>query len=219
MDLRSELRLAKRVFRDSRAVQSPLLRTLLRFAFHRLRGRRLALSSGAAVYGATNISGPGLLTVGLEPVGFMDRHDRTMLRASGKVRVNGDFAIAKGCRVLVGPEATVDLGFGYMNPNTLAVIMRGLKLGDGCAISWGCQFLDSDFHQLERPGSKSERSAPIMLGDRVWVASNVTILKGTTIASGCVVATGSVVKGVFGEENCLIAGNPAKVVKTNIMWK
>jgi hypothetical protein len=32
------------------------------------------------------------------------------------------------------------------------------------------------------------------------------------------VAADSKVSGVFAEENCLIAGNPAKVIKRNIAW-
>ncbi|MEJ7665610.1 MAG: hypothetical protein WKG07_41865 [Hymenobacter sp.] len=59
----------------------------------------------------------------------------------------------------------------------------------------------------------------IVLGDRVWIGSRVSIFKGTVIPSGCVVASNSVVKGVFTEENALLAGNPAKVVKRNVQWQ
>ena len=41
---------------------------------------------------------------------------------------------------------------------------------------------------------------------------NSIILKGTTIGNNCVVGAGSVVHGTFGD-NCVIAGNPAKVIK------
>jgi len=39
------------------------------------------------------------------------------------------------------------------------------------------------------------------------------------MAVGCLIAADSVVKGVFNESNALIAGNPAKVVKSNINWE
>ena len=38
------------------------------------------------------------------------------------------------------------------------------------------------------------------------------ILKGTQLGDGCVVGAGAVVSGKF-EENCVIAGNPAKVIR------
>jgi acetyltransferase-like isoleucine patch superfamily enzyme len=54
----------------------------------------------------------------------------------------------------------------------------------------------------------------ISIGNNVWLGANVTILKGAKIGDNCVVATGAVVlKGDY-ESHSLIAGNPAKVVKT-----
>lgn len=41
---------------------------------------------------------------------------------------------------------------------------------------------------------------------------NSIILKGTVIGNNCVIGAGSVVHGKF-EDNCVIAGNPAKVIK------
>lgn len=57
-------------------------------------------------------------------------------------------------------------------------------------------------------------SAEIEIGDNVWVGANVSILKGAKIGNGCVIATGAVVlKGEYPEKS-ILAGNPAKVVKT-----
>ncbi len=54
----------------------------------------------------------------------------------------------------------------------------------------------------------------IEIGDDVWVGANATILKGAKIGKGCIVATGSVViRGTY-PEHSVLAGNPAKVVKT-----
>ena len=59
-------------------------------------------------------------------------------------------------------------------------------------------------------------SDAITIGDNVWVGANVTILKGANIGADSIVATGAVVlKGEY-PTNCLLAGNPAKVVKTDI---
>ena len=44
------------------------------------------------------------------------------------------------------------------------------------------------------------------------MSANSIILKGTVLGDGCVVGAGAVVCGKF-EDNCVIAGNPARVIK------
>jgi acetyltransferase-like isoleucine patch superfamily enzyme len=56
-------------------------------------------------------------------------------------------------------------------------------------------------------------ATPIVIGCDVWIGAGVTILKGVTIGDGCIVASGSVVTRGQYPSRCLIAGNPAQVVK------
>ncbi|MDE6223390.1 MAG: acyltransferase [Muribaculaceae bacterium] len=58
-------------------------------------------------------------------------------------------------------------------------------------------------------------NAPIYIGDDCWVGQYSRICKGVKIGNGSVVAANSVVtKDV--PDNCIVAGNPARVVKTDI---
>lgn len=52
----------------------------------------------------------------------------------------------------------------------------------------------------------------IIIGDGTWVGEKCCILSGTHIGNKCIIGAGSIVKGVFPDE-CIIAGNPAKVIK------
>lgn len=62
---------------------------------------------------------------------------------------------------------------------------------------------------------KYSANAPIIIGENCWIGSHVRICKGVTIGDNSVVAACSVVtKDV--PANCIVAGNPAKVVKTDI---
>lgn len=62
---------------------------------------------------------------------------------------------------------------------------------------------------------KHSASAPIIIGENCWIGANVRICKGVTIGDNSIVAACSVVtKDV--PANCIVAGNPAKIVKTDI---
>ena len=52
----------------------------------------------------------------------------------------------------------------------------------------------------------------VFSGEGCFLGMNSIILKGTVLGKNVVVGAGSVVHGIF-PDNCIIAGNPAKVIK------
>ncbi|HCD2083279.1 TPA: acetyltransferase, partial [Escherichia coli] len=62
------------------------------------------------------------------------------------------------------------------------------------------------------PSSRPLESAPVYIGERVWIGENVTILPGACIGNGVVIGANSVVRGEI-PNNVIIAGVPAKIVK------
>lgn len=54
---------------------------------------------------------------------------------------------------------------------------------------------------------------PVEIGDRVWIGDNVLVLGPAQIGAGVVIGANSIVSGVI-PENTMIAGCPAKVLKT-----
>ena len=54
----------------------------------------------------------------------------------------------------------------------------------------------------------------IEIGDNVWIGDNVCILSGVTVGKNCIIGANSVVTKSFPEEGLLIAGNPARVIRT-----
>ena len=58
-----------------------------------------------------------------------------------------------------------------------------------------------------------EKALPIKIGDNCWFGANVSVMPGVTIGAGCVIAAGAVVTKDM-PANSLIAGVPAKVIKT-----
>lgn len=53
-----------------------------------------------------------------------------------------------------------------------------------------------------------------IIGDHCWIASNVSILAGVVLGPRTIVGAGSVVTKSFPDGYCVIAGNPAKIIKT-----
>jgi acetyltransferase-like isoleucine patch superfamily enzyme len=198
---------------------SNFLIVLIRYLLYKTRGKNILAHQKAKIKGVDNITSNGLLKIGIDYVGFIHNKDVTYLNIKGKMEFQGNSSIGRGCRFDIGQQATVKIGREtYINPFTTIIIMHGLQVGEGCAISWNCQFLDEDFHHLEYEGKKKTDHKGITIGNKVWVGSNSCIYKGTVIPAGCVIAANTVVKGVFEEENVLIAGNPAKIVKRNVSW-
>lgn len=208
----------KALIKKCRESKSYFIIVVVRYLFYKISGRNILANHRVTIDGVKKIHTNGLLQVGMNSAGFMHRHDRTYLNIRGNLVFEGDYSIGKGCRIVISDGAVARFGSGYTNSNTNFIIMHGITIGNGCAISWNCQFLDEDFHNIYYK-DKKEKSPSIEIGDHVWIGSNVSILKGSRIADGCVVASGSVVSSVFDRANCLVAGNPAKVIRENITWE
>ena len=56
------------------------------------------------------------------------------------------------------------------------------------------------------------KTAPVKIGDNVWIGMGAVILKGVTIGDNSVVAAGAIVTKSI-PANTIVAGNPAEVVK------
>lgn len=95
-----------------------------------------------------------------------------------------------------------------------------ISIGDYTRIGANCKIIDNDFHPIElqyRHDGQNEhytRRAPITIGKDCFIGMNSIILKGTKLGNNVIVGAGSVVHGCF-PDNCIIAGNPARIVKMN----
>jgi len=131
------------------------------------------------------------------------------------------FAIQKDGRCFVGD-------FTLLN-GAIVMAEELVDIGSHCLISWGVGIADSDFHPLEpaqrlidsqalapffknRPPRPKLKTAPVKIGDNVWIGMNAVILKGVTIGDNSVVAAGAVVTKSI-PPNTIVAGNPAVTVK------
>lgn len=98
---------------------------------------------------------------------------------------------------------------------------RKIIIGSDCLCSWSVRMRTTDSHSIWdlTTNQRINKGKSIIIGDRVWMGEAIQILKGTCIQNDSVVGTGSIVTGKTFPPNSIIAGNPAKVVKSNIYWK
>lgn len=94
-------------------------------------------------------------------------------------------------------------------------------IGSNCLFSSDIDIRNGDSHSIIDNVTKKRinNAKNIIIGDNVWCGRNVSILKGTVIPRNSVIGSVTVVTKSFEEENTIIVGNPARVVKRNISWK
>jgi len=198
--------------------ETSLVPYVISAAYYRFKGKKILAHQGVTIKGLSNIETYGLLQIGTSYIRFMHKDDKTLLNVSGKLIVESNFYLGRGCRLDIGKDAICKFGSDSgVTGNTNFIIMHGLEIGSKCVISWGCEFLDEDFHQIFYEGKK-EKDKKIVIGNHVWIGSHAKILKGVRIGNNNVVAANSLVTKSFLEENVLIAGNPAKIIKENVNW-
>ena len=210
----------KHIKKYSKKTDNNKISLLARFIFYIIFSNKNILShSKVKIYGIKNIEINGLLEIGVYTNEFLHPKDKTLLNIQGKLRFAGSYSIGRGSRIFVAKEGVIEIGKGgHITAFTNFIIRHKLVIGDNCAISWNCQFLDDDRQSIDYIGRK-EKAKEIIIGNHVWIGSGVQMYQGTVIPDGCVVASNSVVRGIFDKENSIIGGVPARIIKENISWK
>lgn len=138
----------------------------------------------------------------------------------------GDYTlVGERVSICAGMFPGVDLG-----PDTVVRIGRGCSIGRGSHIV-GHQSIDigddvftgpyvyitDQNHSYEDPeipiGRQWPRNNPVVIGSGSWLGAGAIILPGTRLGRQTVVAGGAVVRGEF-PDHCVLAGVPAKIVRT-----
>lgn len=92
----------------------------------------------------------------------------------------------------------------------------GVRIGNNVSIAHHVTIMSTEhnYHDLNIPiKDQGFYESEVVIEDDVWIGAKVTILKGVTVKSGNIVAAGAVVTKTIQENNVIIAGCPAFVIK------
>ena len=128
-----------------------------------------------------------------------------------------DMQVGDEFKVWSGPRVTLISGWGkirfgdrcFVNTGSTIIAVEEITVGDDVAFANDVYVMDSDSHGVE---GRPHKQAPVHIGDGCWIGARAMILPGVTLGKRVLVAAGAVVtKDV--PDDCLVAGNPARIVR------
>ena len=177
------------------------------------RGTRLKMGPGARIC----ISRRSYLFLGFAH--FAPTPFSMQMGRNAKLSIHGTAQFHRGVRVAVNDNAHLEIGTKtFINECSTVTCFEHIKIGAECAISWNTNIMDANIHELVIAGRPRPRSAPVCIGDKVWIGSGTTILAGSTIGEQSVIAAASVVTADV-PSRVLVAGNPARIIANDAHWE
>ncbi len=105
------------------------------------------------------------------------------------------------------------------NTELAAIEGTTIEFGKDCQLSANITLRTGDSHSItDLQGNRTNPSRSIKIGNHVWIGNTVLIFKGVIVGDNSIVAGGSVVGSKVFPSNCIIGGNPAKVIKEGVNW-
>ena len=155
----------------------------------------------------------GVLRIGIEHNTLV--HTILEINESGILNIDGNVSIGKGCKVVIANRAKLEINNdSYINECSKIVCLKNIHIGKKCAISWGVNILDTDYHYLIKKGVKNVKEKNIYIDNHVWIGCNSTILKGSFIGENTVISANSLVNSKIKKNGLFING----VFKEGYNW-
>lgn len=95
--------------------------------------------------------------------------------------------------------------------------LNGIYIGKNVRLGPGIKLLSAN-HNVDN-FEKSDAGGPIVIGDFCWLGADAIILPEVTLGNHVIVGAGAVVTKNFKDNNIILCGNPAKIVKRLGVYK
>jgi maltose O-acetyltransferase len=125
----------------------------------------------------------------------------------------GNVNIERGA--YIGAGRTISIG-SNSNIGINAAIHRGTRIGSNVMMGPEVIIFTTNHRtsstEIPMIDQGYEPTAPVTIGDDVWIGARAIILPGVTVASGSIVGAGAVVSRDV-PERAIVVGNPARIVR------
>jgi acetyltransferase-like isoleucine patch superfamily enzyme len=162
------------------------------------------------------------LRLGAEACCVNTRLEPNRIQLEGRVICKGVLRIEEfgDGKIIIHPEV-------YIGDDCLISCANLIDIGSYTLIAHGVQIFDNDSHPLDWQSRQKDwqtivdgltqpreaiATAPIHIGQHVWIGLNSIILKGVTIGAKSIIAAGSVVTSDI-PAGVIAGGNPARIIR------
>lgn len=162
----------------------------------------------------------GMIELGKFKVSLYPNSGIVIENHGGTMFFKGGCNIGNNSFISIGQTGHVVIGENVSCTSSLKLASyHKIYIEDNVLIGWNNTVMDTDFHRLKcTNGSLSPKSFDkIVIGEGTWIGANTIIMKGTIVPPFCVVASNSLLNKEYScRKNSLLAGQPAKVIRTGI---
>lgn len=150
---------------------------------------------------------------------------RSGIICDGKILIKGTVSIQRGSVIEVYSTGKLQLGRGVkINSESWIICVHNISIGNGSSLSWKCQLLDDDLHEIQSRGKRAPNSKEnkIVIGKDVLIGNHSLIGKNVIIPDGTILAFGSVVRRNSHErKNCILGPKETDlaVYAINASWE
>lgn len=167
----------------------------IKYAILKLENRkRFSASFPAMVSPLTEITVEGKSELHIDRKLKMHNGAKIRVRKGGKMQIGKNFGMSNGCVVTAYEHITIGDNV-MLGPNVLIYDQ------------------DHDYRAEGGVAAMKFKTAPIIIGNNVWIGANTLILRGTTIGDNCVIGGGAVIKGTYPSNSVIIQKRNTEVLR------
>lgn len=135
----------------------------------------------------------------------------------------GEIYVHAAIAISMGENAHLYIGKDFSSNGTEFNLIEqnsDVHIGNNVLFARNTKVYSSDMHTIYDVKTKEVLNFKnkIHLADNIWICEDTMILGNSEIQSDSVIAARSFVNKTFQTSNCILAGTPAKIVKTGISW-
>jgi acetyltransferase-like isoleucine patch superfamily enzyme len=128
--------------------------------------------------------------------------------------VGDDVEIERDCQLISEGELSVGAG-SFIGTGSIIVAAERVVIGRNALIAAHVTIRDQD-HRLEDAQLPYNRqglvTAPVVIGDNVWIGTKATVLRGASVGDGAVIGAHALVSDPV-EPRTVVGGVPARLLK------